>query len=71
MWVQPILGGWVPERRSPQAKCELLAENAKMIASQFSTVTNDLLMATAAKVWQGETLTYGLRKRGKFMPRID
>ncbi len=42
-----------------EAKCELLAE---MPSSSVAILNHDnpLLMATAAKFWQGETLTYGL-----------
>lgn len=42
-----------------QAKCELLAE---MPADSIAILNHDCdrLIATAAKVWQGKTLTYGL-----------
>ena len=42
-----------------KAKCELLAEMEK---SNIAILNHDdrLLMATAAEVWQGETMTYGL-----------
>jgi UDP-N-acetylmuramoyl-tripeptide--D-alanyl-D-alanine ligase len=42
-----------------EAKCELLAQ---MPSSGVAILNHDnpLLMATAAKFWQGETLTYGL-----------
>jgi UDP-N-acetylmuramoyl-tripeptide--D-alanyl-D-alanine ligase len=42
-----------------QAKCELLAE---MPAESIAILNHDCdrLMASAAKVWQGKTLTYGL-----------
>ena len=42
-----------------QAKCELLAE---MPAESIAVLNHDhpRLMASAAKVWQGKTLTYGL-----------
>lgn len=46
------------EEAIAQAKCELLAE---MSADGVAILNHDnpLLMATAAKVWQGEVLTYG------------
>ena len=42
-----------------QAKCELLAE---MPSNSIAVLNHDLplLMATAATVWQGKTITYGL-----------
>jgi UDP-N-acetylmuramoyl-tripeptide--D-alanyl-D-alanine ligase len=43
-----------------QAKCELLAEmNNSGVA--ILNADNDLLMATSQQVWQGKTLTYGLK----------
>jgi UDP-N-acetylmuramoyl-tripeptide--D-alanyl-D-alanine ligase len=47
------------EEAIAQAKCELLAE---MPASSVAVLNQDnrLLMATAAQVWQGQTLSYGL-----------
>lgn len=42
-----------------QAKCELLAEMHNG-GTAVLNVDNDRLMATAAKVWQGTTITYGL-----------
>ncbi|MEO1210706.1 MAG: UDP-N-acetylmuramoyl-tripeptide--D-alanyl-D-alanine ligase [Cyanobacteria bacterium J06638_20] len=42
-----------------QAKCELLAEMHD-IGTAVLNADNDRLMTTAAKVWQGITLTYGL-----------
>ncbi|MEH1971514.1 UDP-N-acetylmuramoyl-tripeptide--D-alanyl-D-alanine ligase [Nostoc sp.] len=46
------------EEAIAQAKCELLAE---MSADSVAILNHDnpLLMATAAKVWHGEVLTYG------------
>ncbi|MEH2202863.1 MAG: UDP-N-acetylmuramoyl-tripeptide--D-alanyl-D-alanine ligase [Nostoc sp.] len=46
------------EEAIAEAKCELLAE---MPADSVAILNHDnpLLMATAAKVWQGEVLTYG------------
>ncbi|MFS0517642.1 UDP-N-acetylmuramoyl-tripeptide--D-alanyl-D-alanine ligase [Nostoc sp. UIC 10607] len=46
------------EEAIAQAKCELLAE---MAADSVAILNHDnpLLIATAAKVWQGEVLTYG------------
>ena len=44
-----------------KAKCELLAEMPKNSLAILNS-DNDLLMATAAKVWQGKTLAYGLDK---------
>ncbi len=46
------------EEAIAEAKCELLAE---MAADSVAILNHDnpLLMATAAKVWQGEVLTYG------------
>ncbi len=46
------------EEAIAQAKCELLAE---MSVDSVAILNNDnpLLMATAAKVWHGEVLTYG------------
>ncbi|MEG4275712.1 MULTISPECIES: UDP-N-acetylmuramoyl-tripeptide--D-alanyl-D-alanine ligase [unclassified Microcoleus] len=47
------------EEAIAQAKCELLAE---MPADSIAILNHDCdrLIATAAKVWQGKTLTYGL-----------
>ena len=47
------------EEAIAQAKCELLAE---MPAESIAILNHDhqRLMASAAKVWQGKTLTYGL-----------
>ena len=47
------------EEAIAQAKCELLAE---MSADSMAILNHDgdRLIATAAKVWQGKTLTYGL-----------
>jgi len=47
------------EEAIAQAKCELLAE---MPADSMAILNHDgdRLIATAAKVWQGKTLTYGL-----------
>jgi UDP-N-acetylmuramoyl-tripeptide--D-alanyl-D-alanine ligase len=47
------------EEAIAQAKCELLAE---MPNSSIAILNHDnpLLQTTAAKVWQGETITYGL-----------
>ncbi|MBW4577140.1 MAG: UDP-N-acetylmuramoyl-tripeptide--D-alanyl-D-alanine ligase [Aphanothece sp. CMT-3BRIN-NPC111] len=47
------------EEAIAQAKCELLAE---MMPSAIAILNHDnrLLMETAATVWQGQTLTYGL-----------
>ncbi|AFZ08782.1 UDP-N-acetylmuramoyl-tripeptide--D-alanyl-D-alanine ligase [Oscillatoria nigro-viridis PCC 7112] len=47
------------EEAIAQAKCELLAE---MPADSVAILNHDCdrLIATAAKVWQGKTLTYGL-----------
>ncbi|BDI15927.1 UDP-N-acetylmuramoyl-tripeptide--D-alanyl-D-alanine ligase [Nostoc cf. commune SO-36] len=47
------------EEAIAEAKCELLAE---MSADSVAILNHDnaLLMATAAKVWHGEVLTYGL-----------
>ncbi|MGQ4647629.1 UDP-N-acetylmuramoyl-tripeptide--D-alanyl-D-alanine ligase [Lyngbya aestuarii] len=42
-----------------KAKCELLAEMADTNVAILNH-DNQLLMATAAEVWQGQTLTYGL-----------
>ena len=42
-----------------RAKCELLAEMHN-VGTAVLNADNDRLMATAAKVWQGTTLTYGL-----------
>lgn len=42
-----------------QAKCELL-ENLPTSSVAILNYDNPLLMETAAKVWQGETVTYGL-----------
>jgi len=42
-----------------KAKCELLAEMPDTNVAILNH-DNQLLMATAAKVWQGQTLTYGL-----------
>ena len=47
------------EKAIAQAKCELLA---KMADDSIAILNQDnpLLMATAAEVWQGKTVTYGL-----------
>ncbi len=42
-----------------QAKCELLAEMSPTSIAVLNA-DNPLLLATAATVWQGQTLTYGL-----------
>ncbi|WP_036478287.1 UDP-N-acetylmuramoyl-tripeptide--D-alanyl-D-alanine ligase [Myxosarcina sp. GI1] len=42
-----------------KAKCELL-ENMPTSSIAILNYDNSLLMETAAKVWQGETITYGL-----------
>ncbi len=42
-----------------QAKCELLAEMPKT-GTAILNADNPLLMSTAATVWQGQSLTYGL-----------
>lgn len=47
------------EEAIAQAKCELLAEMPDTSVAILNR-DNPLLMATAARVWQGETLTYGL-----------
>ncbi|MGV2827369.1 UDP-N-acetylmuramoyl-tripeptide--D-alanyl-D-alanine ligase [Myxosarcina sp. GI1(2024)] len=52
-----------------QAKCELL-ENLPTSSVAILNYDNPLLMETAAKVWQGETVTYGLsggNVRGKII----
>ncbi|CBN59144.1 MULTISPECIES: UDP-N-acetylmuramoyl-tripeptide--D-alanyl-D-alanine ligase [Kamptonema] len=51
-----------------QAKCELLAEMPNDSIAILNS-DNALLMATAAKVWQGETLAYGLEK-GNLCPEL-
>jgi UDP-N-acetylmuramoyl-tripeptide--D-alanyl-D-alanine ligase len=47
------------EEAIAQAKCELLAQMPKDSVAILNH-DNPLLMKTAAKVWQGEVLTYGL-----------
>jgi UDP-N-acetylmuramoyl-tripeptide--D-alanyl-D-alanine ligase len=47
------------EEAIAQAKCELLAEMPKFGVAILNH-DNRLLMETAATVWQGETITYGL-----------
>ncbi|WP_442946961.1 UDP-N-acetylmuramoyl-tripeptide--D-alanyl-D-alanine ligase [Nostoc sp. UHCC 0870] len=47
------------EEAIAEAKCELLAEMPKDSIAILN-YDNPLLLATAAKVWQGEVLTYGL-----------
>ncbi|MGL5804825.1 MAG: UDP-N-acetylmuramoyl-tripeptide--D-alanyl-D-alanine ligase, partial [Xenococcaceae cyanobacterium] len=47
------------EEAIAQAKCELLAEMPKSSIAILNH-DNQLLIDTAAKVWQGETITYGL-----------
>jgi UDP-N-acetylmuramoyl-tripeptide--D-alanyl-D-alanine ligase len=47
------------EEAIAEAKCELLAEMPKDNIAILN-YDNPLLLATAAKVWQGEVLTYGL-----------
>ncbi len=47
------------EEAIAQAKCELLAEMPKYSIAILNH-DNQLLVETAAKVWQGETITYGL-----------
>jgi len=57
------------EEAIAQAKCELLAEMPNDSVAILNA-DNDRLMATAATVWQGETLTYGLEAgelRGKLI----
>jgi len=53
------IGRWGSSEAIAQAKCELLAE---MPAESIAILNQDhhRLMASAAKVWQGKTLTYGL-----------
>ncbi|WP_055076143.1 UDP-N-acetylmuramoyl-tripeptide--D-alanyl-D-alanine ligase [Pseudanabaena sp. 'Roaring Creek'] len=42
-----------------QAKCELLAETP-IDGTAILNASNELLLETATKVWQGKTITYGL-----------
>ncbi|MCL1466891.1 UDP-N-acetylmuramoyl-tripeptide--D-alanyl-D-alanine ligase [Argonema galeatum] len=48
------------EEAIAQAKCELLAEMSPEAVAILNH-DNPLLMETAAEVWQGETITYGLK----------
>ncbi|WP_017305512.1 UDP-N-acetylmuramoyl-tripeptide--D-alanyl-D-alanine ligase [Spirulina subsalsa] len=48
------------EQAIAEAKCELLATMPKTSVAVLNA-DNERLMKTAAQVWQGETVTYGLR----------
>jgi UDP-N-acetylmuramoyl-tripeptide--D-alanyl-D-alanine ligase len=52
-----------------EAKCELLAEMPPTSVAVLNA-DNPLLLATAATVWQGQTLTYGL-EAGDLRGRLD
>jgi UDP-N-acetylmuramoyl-tripeptide--D-alanyl-D-alanine ligase len=56
------------EEAIAQAKCELLAEMPSHSVAILNA-DNPLLMATAAQVWQGNTLTYGL-ENGDFQGKL-
>ncbi len=54
------IGRLGPRQAIAEAKCELLA-NMDDCAVAILNGDDDLLMETAKKVWQGKTLTYGLK----------